>query len=186
MTSVRGATSGTGVHHQHQHQQQFTGTSSPHHLIHAGAPPAYGVNMGGMVGPRGIYPSFQQYCSGDMHHHHSPNCYGTIDSGDVDQAMTGLTLTVADGVDCGLHGGCRRLEHVYESASFAGGRNAGVRHLGPRMVGLVDEQFMTPGTVIGVGCGNSSSVGGDMTATTTVVCPLHFDVVGGDGGKTVA
>jgi hypothetical protein len=174
MTSVRGA----GAHHQ---QQQFTATTSPHHFIHSGAPPAYGVNVG-MVDPRGGYPSFQQYCSGDVHHHHSPNCYGTIDAGDVEQTMTGLTLTVPDGVDCGLHGGCRRLDHVYESASFGGGRNIGGRHLGPRLVGLVDEQFMTSsGTVVGVGGGN---VGGELTGTT-VVCPLHFDI-GNDGGKAVA
>jgi len=179
MTSARAAPqSGSAVHHQHH--LQFASISPSHHQMTrgSGAPPAYCVSVGGVVTTHGTYPSFQQYCTGSFHHHHSPNCYATDDGGEMDQTAAAMTLTATDGIECGLHGGCRRLEHVYEAASVGGVRVGGPRSHGQRLVGFVDEQVAPPSGTPYVGGS------GEMMATT-VICPMHYDVTG-EGGKMAA
>jgi hypothetical protein len=162
-----------------------TTASHQHHQIVPGAtPPAYCFNVGGTVGSRaGHYPpAFQQsYCTGNFHHHqHSPNCYSAVDgsgSGDVEQSATGLmSLTMNDGLECSLHhGACRRLDHVYESASFGIIRGTGC---GSRLVGFVDEHNLP---LSGAMYTPDESAVCDVTSTS-VPRTLHFQV-GGDGGK---
>lgn len=158
-----------GGHHHH-----FVGSSSQSPQ-HATTPPAYCVNTSGSL----VYPPYQQYCSGGSYfHRHSPN-YNRTAENEGNQTSTGLTLLAPDGVECSLHGGCRHHEHVYESAGFGArlcaGRNAGQQ----RVVGFVDEQLMPPpsGTLVGGG-----SAIGELT-TSTVVCPLHYDVTGDVNSK---
>ena len=180
MTTARAVPqSGTTVHHQHH--LQIAGMSPSHHQM-GHSPPAYCVNVGGLVTTHGTYPPFQQYCTGNFHHRHSPNCYAADDGGEVDQTTATMTLTTTDGLDRGVHGGgCRRLEHVYESASVGGVRvgGGGVRNHGQRLVGFVDEQIAPPSGAPYNGGGTAEMI------ATTVICPLHYDVTG-DGGKMAA